>query len=137
LVFAKILDFVRLGPMTTISRLAGLAALPVVLLGAASGVAADAPAAVETAGRAQLQVCRNWVMFRTCNDYSRVDIPARVAVGDTLYLAFGSNNKSMSFAIAAIRLTDGTCTLYTERLEPGADESEVDKLTVSPCKAAS
>jgi hypothetical protein len=112
---------------------AGLAAL---LLAAAPGRAAEAPAAVETPGRAQLQVCRSWVVMRTCSDYSRVDIPPRVAVGDTLYLAFGSNNKSMSFAIAAIRLADGVCTLYTAPPESDTDESEVDKLTVTPCKAA-
>ena len=119
-------------PGRLVGALLGLAGIAA----AACAAAAETPRAIETPGRAQLQVCRSWVMFRTCSDYSRVDIPGRVAVGDNLYLEFGSNNKSMSFTVAAIRLTDGVCTLYTA--EPGADtdENEVDKLTVTPCKPA-
>ena len=112
------------------------ALLGLLAVGVMPAASAETPRAIETPGRAQLQICRNWVMFRSCNDYSRVDIPNRVAIGETLYLAFGSNNKSMSFPVAAIRLADGVCTLFTETPEPDTDENEVDKLTVTPCKPA-
>ncbi|MBI3514519.1 MAG: hypothetical protein HY060_10715 [Proteobacteria bacterium] len=114
---------------------AGVAGALIGLVGlSAPGPAADAPTAIETAGRAKLQICRSWIMFRTCQDYSRVDIPARVAVGDTLYLEFGSNPKSVSFAVGAIRRVDSVCTVFTEPPAPDTDETEVDKLTIAPCR---
>src|SRR5260221_8163450 len=94
----------------------------------APGSGADGPTAIEPPGRGRLQICRSWVMFRTCNDYSRVDIPARIGLGDTLFLEFGSNPKSMSFAVGAIRRVDGVCTVFAEPPGADTDESEVDKL---------
>jgi hypothetical protein len=111
-----------------------LGALMAAVVGTA--LAQDSPQSIETPGRAKFQICRSWVMFTTCNEYGRVDIPAKVALRDVLHLNFGSNPKSMAFPVVAIRLTDGVCTLYTEPPSPGTDESSIDKLTVPDCTPA-
>jgi hypothetical protein len=111
--------------------LVGLAAA-----GLSPAAAQEALSSIDTPGRAKLQICRSWLVMRTCNEYSRVDVPSRIAVGDRLFLEFGSNPKSMTFAVSAIRLEDGTCTLFTEPPAPDTDESEVDKLTIAPCRKA-
>jgi hypothetical protein len=120
-----------------VTALAGAALLAVASLGAAGSAQelVDMPRAVDTPSKGKFQICRSWVMFVTCNEYSRVDIPPKVKVGDRLYLNFGSNPKSMAFPVAAIRLIDGVCTLYTEPPSPGTDESQIDKLTVQSCVA--
>jgi hypothetical protein len=101
------------------------------------GAAQEAPSSVETPGRAVLQVCRSWFVTTTCNQYGHVDVPGRIAIGDRLYLEFGSNPKSMTFEVAAIRLAaDGSCTLYTDAPAPDIDESKVDKLTIAACRKA-
>jgi len=106
-----------------------------VLLGVVSVAAAqEALRAIDTPGRGKLQVCRNWVMYDSCNEYGRVGVPDRVAVGDKLFLEFGSNPKSMSFPVALIRFADGVCTLYTEPPAPGTDEARINKLTIEPCR---
>ena len=98
--------------------------------------AQDGPTAIETAGRASLQVCRSWMVTRTCNEYGRVGVPVRIALGDQLYLEFGSNNKSLTFPVAAIRLAGDSCTLYAEPPDAETDQKKVDKLTVTPCRKA-
>src|SRR5580692_6849168 len=102
-------------------RAAALAAIAL-LGGAAAAVAQEALGAIDTPGRGKLQVCRTWIMYDSCNEYGRVDVPNRVAVGDELFLEFGSNPKSMSFPVALIRFADGVCTLYTEPPGPDTDE---------------
>ena len=100
-------------------------------------LAQEAVQAIATPGLAELQVCRSWIVMRTCNAYHRVDVPQRIAVGDQLSLIFGSNNKTMIFEVAAIRRGGDACTLYTETPAPGIDENHVDKLTVAPCNQPS
>ena len=64
-------------------------------------------------------------------------VTPKITVGDRLFLAFGSNYKTMAFPVAAILLADeGVCTLYTEPPTPGTNETAIDKLTVEPCQAA-
>ena len=94
----------------------------------------ETPKAVETGGKAKFQICRDWMMFVTCNEYARVEVPPQVKVGDRLFLAFGSNYKTMAFPVAAIRLAEGVCTFYTVPPTPGTNETAVDKLTVEPCR---
>jgi hypothetical protein len=105
-------------------------------LAPATAFAEETPTSIETPGKAKFQICRDWMMFVTCNDYSRVEVPPKISVGDRLFLAFGSNYKTMAFPVAAIRLSDGVCTLYTEPPTPGTNETAVDKLTIEACKAA-
>jgi hypothetical protein len=100
----------------------------------AAGALADELQAVATPGRAKLQVCRNWVMYNSCNEYGRVSVPDRIAVGDQLYLEFGSNPKSMTFPVARIRFVDGVCTLFARSETPESDERKLDKLTVETCR---
>jgi len=121
----------RTGPGGRSAALLIGAALAAAWLGAA---AEELLQAVATPGRARLQVCRNWVMYNSCNEYGRVSIPDRVAVGDELWLEFGSNPKSMSFPVARIRFVDGVCTLYMRPEKPESDDSKLDKLTVDPCR---
>src|SRR5579871_1160845 len=104
-----------------------------VMASATPSLAQERLQAIETSGRAQLQVCRNWMVTRTCNDYSRVDVPRRISVGDQLWLEFGSNNKSMTFGVEAIHRHGDACTVYSEVPGPDTDETKVDKLTVQPC----
>jgi hypothetical protein len=114
----------------TAAALAGVA-----LLGfAAAATGQEALRAIDTPGRGKLQVCRTWIMYDSCNEYGRVDVPNRVAVGDELFLEFGSNPKSMSFPVALIRFADGVCTLYTEPPAPDTDEAKINKLTIEPCR---
>jgi len=107
------------------------------LIGLATAAAAqEAPHAIGTPGRAVLQVCRSWIMYDSCNQYGRVDVPSQIAVGDELVLEYGSNPKSMTFPVRLIRFADGICTLYSAPPAPGADETKIDKLTISPCRKA-
>lgn len=103
------------------------------------GLAASAPAqealrAIDTPGRAVFQVCRSWVMYDRCNEYGHVGVPSRIAVGDELFLEFGSNPKSMSFPVKLIRFANGVCTVFSEALGPDTDESKINKLTITPCR---
>jgi hypothetical protein len=103
------------------------------------GLATAAPAqdvlrAIDTPGRATLRICRNWVMYNTCNEYGRVFVPNRIAVGDQLVLEFGSNPKSMSFPVKLIQFANGICTLYADPPGPDMDEATLDRLTVAPCR---
>jgi len=103
------------------------------------GLAASAPAqealrAIDTPGRGALQVCRSWVMYDSCNQYGHVGVPSRIAVGDELFLEFGSNPKSMSFPVKLIRFANGVCTLYSEPPGPETDESKINKLTIASCR---
>jgi hypothetical protein len=100
---------------------------------ATPSLAQEALRAIDTPGLAQLQVCRSWMVMRSCNDYSRVEVPRRISVGDQLWLEFGSNNKSMTFGVEAIHRHGDACTLYSEVPGPDTDETTVDKLTVAPC----
>jgi hypothetical protein len=125
--------FAQTGRPARPGRLAGaLAAFG--LIGLATAAAAqEALRAIDTPGRATLQVCRSWVMYNSCNEYGRVYVPGRIVVGDELFLEFGSNPKSMSFPVKLIRFADGICTLYSDPPAPGTDESKIEKLTVAPC----
>ena len=122
----------RAGPSCAVRRLSARL-LIAAAASAGSCLAQEAVQTIDTPGRAQLQVCRSWIVMRTCNDYSRVEVPQRIAVGDQLWLEFGSNNKSMTFAVVAIHRQGDACTLYDEVPGPDTDESKIDKLTVQPC----
>jgi hypothetical protein len=101
---------------------------------AAPAAAEEMVQAIATPGRAKLQICRSWVMYNSCNEYGRVDVPDRIGLGDQLPLAFGSNPKSMNFPVATIRFVDGVCTLYAEPPDPDTDETKINKLTIEPCR---
>jgi hypothetical protein len=130
---SALVNWLMISRVAQIARLGLLAGLSGLVGQPASAWAQEAVTSIETPGRAELQVCRSWVLFRSCNQYSRVDIPSRVAVGDQLFLEFGSNPKSMTFPVGAIRRAEDACTIYTGP-PPSGDDDEVDKLTVAPCR---
>ena len=121
-----------------VRRPAPLALLAALLAGTglAQELAQETVKTIETPGKAKFQICRDWMMFVTCNEYSRVEIPPKISVGDRLFLSFGSNYKTMAFPVAAIRADEDTCTLYTQPPTPGTNETAIDKLTVDACKPA-
>lgn len=68
--------------------------------------------AVETDGLGVLTICRSWMLFTSCNSYNHIAIPARLAVGDTIDLIFGSNTKKIRYPIAVIAQSGDSCTIY-------------------------
>ena len=45
---------------------------------------AEPLAAVTVTGKGVLTICRNWVVFRTCKPYDKIELPPRIAVGDRI-----------------------------------------------------
>jgi hypothetical protein len=105
-----------------------------VALWGAPALADDLVKAVTTPGRAELRVCRSWLMYNSCNEYGHVDVPPRIAVGDTIYLDFGSNPKTMAFRVGRIHFVNGVCRLYTGATASEADDENADRVTIDPCR---
>jgi hypothetical protein len=99
--------------------------------------AAAAPSAtvqaVRPGGPAVLTVCRSWLVASSCHHYHHISLPARVVVGDSIPLSFGSSNKKYNFPVARIALKDDRCTLFTDKAR---DRRHGDKLEVAPCYPA-
>jgi hypothetical protein len=98
---------------------------------AATG-AADV-AAVEPGPTGVLTKCRGWLVATSCRTYRHVALPPRIAVGDTIALAFGTHPKEYGFPVARIELRRGRCTILSEA---GGDPDGIDKIEVAPCRAA-
>jgi len=96
--------------------------------------AADGVSAVETPGSGTLTMCRNRLVYSDCNSYHHIAIPQRIAVGDTVSVAFGSNPKEYAFPVARILQTGNACTLLSQA---SSDADKTDKIEVASCKAAS
>ena len=107
------------------------------LLVAAAGFAAagaevtGAVQAVRPGGLGELTKCRNWLVARACRHYHHISLPALVAIGDTIPLAFGSNNKEYDFPVVRIMLEGNRCTLFSNRNGP-----QGDKIEIAPCYRA-
>jgi hypothetical protein len=118
-----------------ISITRAIAAAVVFLSIAAAGLAAaDGVSAVETPGSGTLTMCRNRLVYSDCNSYHHIAIPQRIAVGDTVSVAFGSNPKEYAFPVARILQTGNACTLLSQA---SSDADKTDKIEVASCKAAS
>jgi len=109
---------------------AGTLALAATVLAGAAAARADDLKAVGTDGSATLTMCRNWLIYNDCRDYNHVTVPARIAVGDTLGLDFGSNPKEYEFPVVRIVYEGGRCTLYSEAT---GDPQGINRLIVEPC----
>jgi hypothetical protein len=103
-------------------------------IAAASLAAAGGVSAVETPGSGTLTMCRSRLVYSDCNSYHHIAIPQRIAVGDTVSVAFGSNPKEYAFPIARILQTGDACTLLSHA---NGDTDKTDKIEVASCKAAS
>ena len=105
--------------------------VPLVALPLASALAGPVKA-VETGGEGTLRKCPSFFPTHFCRTYNHVKLPRRVAVGDTVWLIFGSNIKEFGFSVARIVVNRGHCTIYSE----AGDDPDQDKLFVEPCQAA-
>jgi hypothetical protein len=89
--------------------------------------------AVRPGGPGVLTICRSWLVVRSCHHYHHVGLPARVAVGDSIPLSFGSSTKKYNFAVARIALKDDRCTLFTDK---AGNRQHGNQIEVAPCYRA-
>ena len=106
-----------------------------VALLAASAAAQALPVAgsqaVTTPGSGELTMCRDWLVYKSCNTYHKVELPGRVAVGDDLALTFGSNNKDYTFHVTGIVREGESCKL----LSPASGaKGEGERIEVTNCR---
>jgi hypothetical protein len=114
-----------------LARLVG--ALIVPLLMPASLFAADSVTAVTPQAEGVLHKCRGWIVATSCRTYHHIELPPRVAVGDTITVTFGSHPKEFGFYVAKIVIENGHCTLLSEA---EGDPHRMDRITVTPCRPA-
>jgi len=79
-----------------------------------AALAADGIEVIEIKGEGRLTMCRSWLVYDDCNVYNHVDLPSRVAVGDTIFLTFGSNNKHYNFPVVRIIKNGLNCTMLSQ-----------------------
>lgn len=91
---------------------------------------AEAIEAVTISGKGVLTVCRNWMLFRTCKPYAKIELPQQVAVGDEIKLTFGSNPKDYTFQVVEIRQKGAACLLLSH-ISQGAEDRE--RIEVARC----
>jgi hypothetical protein len=103
-------------------------------IAAASLAAAGGVSAVETPGSGTLTMCRSRLVYSDCNSYHHIAIPQRIAVGDSVSVAFGSNPKEYAFPVARILQAGDACTLLSQA---SGDADKTDKIEVASCKASS
>ena len=94
----------------------------------------DEVTAVEPGGPGVLTKCRNWLVTTSCKTYQHIDLPPRIAVGDTISVSFGSHPKDFQFFVARIALKRNHCAIFSET---HGDRHEMDKINVAPCYPAS
>src|SRR5689334_6901348 len=93
----------------------------------------DSVEAVEPGGPGELTKCRDWLVASSCNTYHHISLPPRVAVGDTIPVAFGSHPKEFQFFVARIALKGNHCAIFSEAR---GDRHGMDKINVAPCHRA-
>jgi hypothetical protein len=96
---------------------------------AGAALAADGIEAIETKGQGRLTMCRSWLVYDDCNVYNHVALPSRVAVGDTISLTFGSNNKHYNFPVVRIIKNGLNCTMLSQV----KDSDGINKIRVASC----
>ena len=94
----------------------------------------DTVAAVRPGGPGVLTKCRDWLVASWCHHYHHINLPPRVAVGDTISLSYGSSPKGYDFPVARIALQGDHCTIFSEA---GGNQQWQDKIEVAPCYHAS
>src|SRR5713226_4229959 len=70
--------------------------------------------AVTPGGEGVLTKCRDWLVTVSCKRYHHIGLPARIAVGDTISLTFGSSRKEYAFSVARIALEGRHCAIFSE-----------------------
>jgi hypothetical protein len=102
-------------------------------LGPVAAAGPENVVAVEPGVPGVLTKCRDWLVASSCKTYHHVDLPSRVAVGDTITLSFGSNPKEYGFSVARIALKGHHCAIFSEA---AGDRHRIDKIDVAPCYRA-
>lgn len=104
----------------------------VLMISALPGVAsaADPLDAVTTPGSGALTMCRNWVVYNSC-DTHKVPVPQQVTVGDKIKFTYGSNPKDYIFHVVHIRQQGDSCTILSD-VSAGREDGE--KLEITPCQ---
>src|SRR5258708_3727036 len=92
-----------------------------------------APEGLTAGSPGVLTKCRDWVVTRSCKTYHHINLPSRIAVGDTLTLTFGSSPKEYAFSVARIAAKRGHCAIFSEA---DGDRHQMDKINVAPCRRA-
>jgi hypothetical protein len=88
---------------------------------------ADPIAAVAISGKGVLTICRDWILFRTCKPYDKIDLPPQVAVGDRVPISsFGSNPKDYDFRVVEIRRNGEGCVLLSHASRGREDGERID-----------
>lgn len=108
--------------------------LAAAIIGVSAAREPDKAMAVEPGGPGVLTKCRNWLITTSCKTYNHIDLPPRIAVGDTIPLSFGSHPKEFQFSVARIALKGRHCAIFSEA---HGDRHEMDKINVAPCYRAS
>jgi hypothetical protein len=90
----------------------------------------DSVGAVEPGGPGVLTKCRDWLVASSCNTYHHIDLPPRIAVGDTITVTFGSSPKEYAFPVARIAQKGRHCAIFSEAQ---GDRHQIDKINVAPC----
>jgi hypothetical protein len=90
----------------------------------------DGVEAVQPGGPGVLTKCRNWLVASSCKTYHHIDLPPRIAVGDTITVTFGSSPKDFAFPVARIAQKGRHCAIFSEA---DGDRHQIDKINVAPC----
>ena len=112
-------------------RLPLAAACAGIALSTSPAARADPLAAVTVSSDAVLTICRNWILFRSCKHYDKIDLPPRIAVGDRLDLTFGGNPKDYLFHVVEIRRKGEGCMLLSN-ISKGHEDRE--RIEVARCE---
>jgi hypothetical protein len=113
--------------------IAGLS-LAAAMVGPSMAREPDSVEAVEPGGPGELTKCRNWLVASSCKTYKHIDLPPRIAVGDTITVTFGSSPKEYAFPVARIAHKGRHCAIFSEA---EGDRHQIDKINVAPCYRAS
>ena len=115
-------------------RLARVVILAVPIAAIAATAAAEPVSAVTTSGTGVLTKCRHWLVYKSCNKYNKVALPARIAIGDKLTISYGSNNKNYVFEVGDIRSNGEGCRLLNAETDAGEDYENIE---IAQCRPAS
>jgi len=106
-----------------------IAAVLLLVLAFGRGAAAEVDA-IEPGASGVLTKCRDWLVISSCRKYHHIDLPARIAVGDKITIAFGSSPKEYGFSVARISLKGQHCAIFSEAT---GNRHRMDKIDVAPC----
>jgi hypothetical protein len=110
-----------------------IAAVSLVVLALGSAAAAEVEA-IAPGGSGVLTMCRDWLVTSSCKTYHHIELPPRIAVGDTVSVTFGSSPKEYAFPVARIAVEGRRCAIFSEAT---GNRHQMDRINVAPCHPAS